>query len=153
MDYQKQSLAKGNEAMIKLYPLPSPHNHAWYYSWLDLPGMPFLKTREQYQEHVYPTRIKAVLEKLRTHKPQLVLMYGMTNINGLKKSIQAFSPNVTFKAIKAVKQQIPQHHRTDIDGTTLLLTTQIPALRHNRVETGFDWEEFGRSLKANGQST
>jgi hypothetical protein len=30
----------------------------------------------------------------------------------------------------------------------LLITSQIPALRHNRIETGFDWEEFGKSVRA-----
>lgn len=147
MDYQKNSLARTNEALIKLYPLPSPHNHSWYYSWLDLPQSGFLKSREQYQEHVYPQRINGILQRLREHKPDLVLMYGMSNINTLKKSIQQFSP-ASFKSVKAVKQQIPHHHRAEINGTTLLLTTQIPALRHNRVETGFDWKEFGKRVRA-----
>jgi len=49
--------------------------------------------------------------------------------------------------IKAIKQHIPQHHRVDLSGTTLLITTQIPALRHGRIETGFDWEAFGRRVK------
>jgi hypothetical protein len=48
--------------------------------------------------------------------------------------------------MKAVKQQIPQHHRAELPGTTLLITTQIPALRHNRIETGFDWLEFGKRV-------
>jgi hypothetical protein len=47
---------------------------------------------------------------------------------------------------KAVKLQIPQHHWTEIGGTTILITTQIPALRHNRVETGFEWEAFGKEV-------
>jgi len=50
--------------------------------------------------------------------------------------------------VKAVKHRIPQHHRTKFDGTTLLITTQIPALKYNRVETGFDWYEFGKLVKA-----
>lgn len=47
LGYQKSSFAlpsAQNEALIPLYPLPT-HNHAWYYSWLDLPQFPFLKTR------------------------------------------------------------------------------------------------------------
>jgi hypothetical protein len=82
------------------------------------------------------------------HKPELVVMYGMNNINTLKKSIQEFFPEAKFKMIKAIKQQIPQHHRADFNGTTILITTQIPALRHNRIETGFDWLEFGKRVKA-----
>jgi hypothetical protein len=71
----------------------------------------------------------------------------MNNIDRLKKSVQAFYPGTKFKMGKAIKLQIPSHHRADLPGTTLLLTTQIPALRHNRVETGFDWEEFGKVVK------
>jgi hypothetical protein len=74
-------------------------------------------------------------------------MYGMNNINTLKKSVQDFFEGVKFKMVKGTKLQFPQHHRADFDGTTLLITTQIPALRHGRVETGFDWEGFGRMVK------
>jgi len=149
--YQKQRFASPsarNETLIPLYPLPSSHNHAWYYSWLDLPRFPFLKSRPLYEEHVFPNRIHTILSNIRTYKPELVLMYGMDNINTLKQSVQDFFPDAKFKMIKAVKQQIPQHHQAVVNGTILLITTQIPALRHNRIESGFDWEEFGKRVKA-----
>jgi hypothetical protein len=152
LTYQKNTFASASsakEALIQLYPLPSPHNHAWYYSWLDAPELPFIKSRALYQGHVYETRIQTILSNIKTYKPELVLMYGMDNINTLKKSVQAFFQDVQFKMNKATKLHIPQHHRADFSGTTLLITTQIPALRHNRVETGFDWEEFGKRVKAN----
>jgi hypothetical protein len=151
--YQKQAFASSsahNEALIQLYPLPSPHNHAWYYSWLDLPQLGFLKSRTLYQEHLYQRRMNGILSNITTHKPEVVLMYGMDNINALKKSIQEFFHSAKFKMVKATKRQIPQHHRADLDETTILITTQIPALRHNRIETGFDWEEFGKRVKAEG---
>ncbi|MBL7698273.1 MAG: hypothetical protein JNK79_08950 [Chitinophagaceae bacterium] len=66
----------------------------------------------------------------------------------LKKSVQEFFQDAKFRMVKGVKQQIPQHHRADFNGTTLLITTQIPALRHNRIETGFDWYEFGKLVKS-----
>ena len=152
--YQKQAFASSsaqNEALIPLYPLPSPHNHAWYYSWLDLPQLGFLKSRALYQEHLYQRRMNSILSNITTHKPEVVLMYGMDNINALKKSVQEFFQSAKFKMVKATKRQIPQHHRADLDETTLLITTQIPALRHNRIETGFDWEEFGKRVKSEGQ--
>jgi len=153
LEYQKNtfvSLTKRNEALIQLYPLPSPHNHAWYYSWLDLPQLSFLKSRTLYQEHVYQKRIHTILSNLGTFKPEVVLMYGMTNINTLKGSVQEFFHGAKFETIKATKLQIPQHHRADFNGTTMLITTQIPALRHNRIETGFDWEEFGKKVRKDG---
>jgi hypothetical protein len=149
LEYQKNSFAspsENREALIQLYPLPSPHNHAWYYSWLDLPQFPFLKDRALYQDHVYHNRIHTILNKISEHKPDVVLMYAM-DINQLKKSVQEVFDTVTFRLVKAVKQQIPQHHRTDIHGTDLIITTQLPALRHGRVETGFDWMKFGQLAK------
>lgn len=140
------SVTSPEEALIQLYPLPA-HNHAWYYAWLDLPKLPFLKSRAQYQEHVYPSRMHNILQNISTHKPEVVLMYGMDNINMLKQSVQEFFSEAKFKMVKAIKHQIPQHHRADFNKTTLLITTQIPALRHNRVETGFDWYEFGKLVR------
>jgi len=150
LNYQRNLLAlpsAGCEALIRLYPLPSPHNHAWYYSWLDLPQVDFLKSRALYQEHVYQRRMHTILHHLTTHRPEVVLMYGMNNINALKKSVQKFFPAAKFKIAKAIKQQIPQHHRADLEGTTMVITTQIPALRHNRIETGFDWQAFGKTVQ------
>ncbi len=141
------SPSKPNEALIQLYPLPVPHNHGWYYSWLDLPDLSLLKSRARYEAHVYERRIHKILSKIDTHKPEVVLMYGMSNINTLKQSIQDFFQGVKFKMIRGTKFQTPQHHRVDFNGTTILITTQIPALRHNRIETGFDWEEFGKRVK------
>lgn len=152
LEYQQHVFAlsnEGREASIFLYPLPSPHNHGWYYSWLDIPSMSFLKSRPTYEAHVYQHRMKRILTNVGTHRPELVLMYGMNNINALKNTIQEFFPDVKFKQIKSIKRRIPQHHRAEINGTTLLITTQIPALRHNRPETGFDWEEMGKRVKSN----
>jgi hypothetical protein len=147
LNYQRNSFAaplKHNEALINLYPLPSPHNHAWYYSWLDMPQFSFLKNRTLYQEQLYKSRMDAILENIRAHKPEVVLMYGMDNINTIKSSVHDFFPGTKFKMVKAIKRQIPQHHQADVDGTMLLITTQIPSLRHNRIETGFDWYELGK---------
>lgn len=151
LDYQKTRFASASakrEALIQLYPLPSPHDHAWYYSWLDLPKFRFLRRRSTYEEAVYPQRIQHILTQMKTHKPQVVLMYGMSNINGLKKSVQDLYPIAKFKMVKGTKLEIPQHHITRLDTTTLVITTQIPALKHNRAETGFDWREFGEQVKA-----
>ncbi|HEY3429510.1 MAG TPA: hypothetical protein VGK39_02465 [Cyclobacteriaceae bacterium] len=145
--YQQKQFASSSsqEALIQLYPLPA-HNHAWYYSWLDLPQFPFLKTRVLYEQHVYENRIHGLFTQLKQHQPEIVLMYGMENINKLKASAQEFFPSVKFKTVKAVKHQIPQYHYADIGSTILIITTQIPGLRHNRVETGFDWQEFGKTV-------
>ncbi len=149
--YQQKSLAlasKKSEALLRFYPLPA-HNHAWYYSWLDMPRLPFLKTRAAYQEHVFSDRINYILQRMEEHKPEVVLMYGMSNIDKLKKSVKAFYPGAQFNIIKAIPRQIPSLHRADLGDTILLLTTQIPALRHNRIETGFDWEAVGRMVAGN----
>lgn len=150
LSYQKDAfvLPSAKEALIQLYPLPSPHNHAWYYAWLDLPEFTFLKSRALYQEHVYQHRIQCILNNIGKYKPDVVVMYGMDNINMLKSSVQDFFPSSKFKMSKAVKLKTPQHHQADLNGTTLVITTQIPALRHNRIESGFDWKAFGKMVKS-----
>jgi hypothetical protein len=70
-------------------------------------------------------------------------MYGMSNINAIKASF----PSASFKMVKAEKLKTPQHHRAQLGATTLIITTQIPALRHGRTETGFDWMAFGKSIR------
>jgi hypothetical protein len=145
--YQRESFAIDREALLRLYPLPVAH-HAWYYSWLDLPEkFAFLKNKALYQEHLYEQRIDTILHNIDTYHPRVVLMYGMENINGLKASVQKHFPDVTFKMFKAVKQHIPQHHYAELNGTKLIITTQLPALRHNRIETGFDWAAFGETMR------
>lgn len=144
--YQKNSFTlppAHTEALIQLYPLPA-HNHAWYYPWLDLPQLPFLKSRTAYQDHLYPIRIHTILQNMIVYKPEVVMMYGMENINVIKESVHEVFPGSKFKMVKAIKHLIPQHHRVDANGTPLILTTQIPTLRHNRIETGFDWYAFGK---------
>lgn len=152
LSYQQNLFAMpvtGNEAWIKLYPLPSTHNHAWYYSWLDLPNVTYLKTRTTYEAHFYPIRIKTILANLKMHKPKVVVMYGMNNITMIKRSVQELFKDADFKMIKSIKQHIPQHHRADLNGTTLVITTQVPTLRHNRIESGFDWQAFGKLVSEN----
>lgn len=150
LDYQKNLLARSslkNEALLRLYPLPAANHHAWYYSWLGLPQLTFLKSREQYEGHVYEKRINTFLQNIKTYNPEVVVMYGMNNINTLKQSFQEFFSEVRFKSAKAVKQFIPQHHSGKVGSTTLVITTQLPTLRHHRVETGFDWEAFGKAVR------
>lgn len=145
--YQRKlfaSAANRSEALIPLYPLPSTHNHAWYYSWLDMPAFPFLKSRPLYEEQMFGQRMNTIVENIRSYKPEVVLMHGMNNINTLKKSF----PGADFKMIKATGHEVPQHHRADLNETRIIITTQVPALRHNRAGTGFDWEEFGKAVRS-----
>lgn len=149
LPYQRETFASplsSREALIKLLPLPGPHNHAWYYNWLDMPGFPFLKSRAQYEAHVLDKRVTTLLERLRDCSPSVVLMYGMRGINTLKQSVRGFFPGARFTMVKAVRRQTPQYHVAAVNGTTLVVTTQIPALRHNRAETGFDWYALGEML-------
>lgn len=151
LDYQKSRFLSpdaADAALISLYPLPSPHGHAWYYAWLDMPSMPFLKTRSAYETLVYPHRMRTLMEMMAKHQPELVLMFGMNNINHLKATVQAHHSTARFTQVKSVHRVTPQYHRAALAGTQLLMTTQIPSLRHNRVETGFDWKEFGRTVNA-----
>jgi hypothetical protein len=147
--YQKEQFASqgGNEALIELYPLPSPHKHTWYYNWLDLPHLQFLRSRKLYQDFLYERRMNTILSNVATFSPDVVLMYGMDNINNLKTTIGNFFQGCKFKLVQASSNKIPQHHITSLGGTTMLITTQIPALRHNRQSSAFDWWAFGDSIR------
>jgi hypothetical protein len=152
MEYQRNSFVSpsgpNKEALIQLYPLPSSHNHAWYYSWLELPArFHFLKSRIQYEQHLFNLRVKTIHSQMYLHKPEVVVMYGMDNINALKSSAEEVFAGAKFRMVKGSKGKIPQHHRADLGDTCLVITTHIPALRHNRIESGFDWLEFGRTLQ------
>lgn len=135
------------ETLLSLYPLPTPHNHAWYYAWLDMPDLPFLKSRDAYREHLYGGRITRLLQNIVAYSPNVVLMYGMDNVNALKQSVLQSFPDAKFTMEKGTARIIPAHHRTKVKGTTLIITTHVPALRHNRIETGFDWEQFGKKIR------
>lgn len=149
LSYQKNKFVSSSsqEALLQLYPLPA-HNHAWYYSWLDLsPQLGFLKSRTSYEEHVFPQRMQHILNNIKAYKPEVVVMYGMENINKLKQAVQGSFPGVKFTMVKGIKLVIPQHHLARLGDTILIITTQMPSLRHNRVETGFDWEKFGKDVR------
>ncbi len=153
LSYQRTTFVsptESREMLIPFYPLPA-HNHAWYYSWLDMPRFPFLKSRSLYDKHFYPTRIKYIFRNIKTYRPDVVVMYGMNNINELKKSAQE-QFDATFRIVKATPRVIPQHHIADLGSTTLIITTQVPALRHNRIETGFDWHALGRDARSMGEA-
>ena len=75
-------------------------------------------------------------------------MYGMKNVQVLKESAKGMFPEAKFKTVKAIPLQIPQHHVAKLGATILVITTQLPTLRHNRLETGFDWERFGKLVKS-----
>jgi hypothetical protein len=74
-------------------------------------------------------------------------MYGMNNVQAIKDAFVETFPSAKFRMVKAIKLQLPQHHAAVIDGTRVVITTQVPTLRHNRVETGFDWHYFGSLVK------
>ena len=147
--YQKKKFAQpaaNNEALITLYPLPAPHNHAWYYSWLDIPQFSFLKSRKVYQETLFNQRVETILKNIEMYKPEVVVMFGMNAIISLKQSVLDCFPGATFKTAKGVKLHTPQFHSADLGNTKLIITTQVPTLRHNRIETGYDWYAFGKQV-------
>jgi hypothetical protein len=146
--YQRKTFIGDREAMIQLYPLPSPHSHAWYYSWHTVSEpLQYIRQRERYEQHVFPSRMGTILKQIKRYKPGLVLMYGMSNVQAIKDAFVEAYPSAKFRMVKAIKLQLPQHHAAVIDGTRVVITTQVPTLRHNRVETGFDWHYFGSLVK------
>lgn len=80
-DIQQNKWGKldSKNALIELFPLPSPSHSKWYYhKWTDID---YLQTREKYSEHVLESRIKFIKKKIHKHSPEIVIFYSKTYVH------------------------------------------------------------------------
>lgn len=76
-DYQKNQLARtnGKSCLIELLPLPSPKANLWlHYS--KYSRLPFLKSRDDYVEHVKPQRIEHLKRRIDEYRPKTIVFYS-----------------------------------------------------------------------------
>lgn len=74
--FQKTQLGQANSdnALIELFPLPSPKNSTWKYGkWTDIK---YLQKRKTYCKAVAEKRISFIKEKIQCHKPKLMVFYS-----------------------------------------------------------------------------
>ncbi len=75
-DYQREhwGTISGNTCLLELLPLPSHNNNLWIYNTIST--LPFLVSRQQYENYIKDTRIRHIREKILMHKPKSVVLYG-----------------------------------------------------------------------------
>lgn len=99
--YQVERFARGSDevACFELLPLPSPSTSEWRYSlWTNLPH---LNTRQEYQSHVMPHRIRCLQCLIDEYEPEAVLMYGTSyrrywrELSGIEFAPRNYAPHVS----------------------------------------------------------
>ena len=75
--YQGATLGRANgpNCLLELLPLPSPSANEWLYSTHS--AIPWLQNRTAYREHVAPTRMRHLQERIGQHRPGVVVFYGL----------------------------------------------------------------------------
>ena len=75
-EYQKMLLGRlnGETCLVELLPLPSPSRNRWFYA--QHSRLPYLTTREKYEQTLYPDRISHLRQRINEYKPKVVIFYG-----------------------------------------------------------------------------
>lgn len=78
--YQRDNFGKSNGDMciMELRPLPSKNLSTWLYK--DFSNLPFLKSKERYEEYVDNFRIKDLKNKIEKYKPKFIIFLSRSKI-------------------------------------------------------------------------
>jgi hypothetical protein len=66
-------------ASLELFPLPSTDTSAWIYR--DAAHIPYLINRQVYKYYVYPKRAEGLRQRIATHRPKYVIIYGLAYVD------------------------------------------------------------------------
>ncbi|MHC5743477.1 MAG: hypothetical protein ACYTXT_16445 [Nostoc sp.] len=74
--YQIEKLGRKDKetCLLELFPLPSPSRKYWIYN--EFSQLPFLSTRQTYEDYCVETRINHIRQRIQEHKPKAVVFYG-----------------------------------------------------------------------------
>lgn len=99
--YQKQFLgcAKGDNCLLELMPLPSPGINQWKYDRFS--HLHYLRSRNDYWDHVLPMRIGRLRETIKRQNPKVVIFYGCSG-----KYLKAWSDIASLKFEKSSIKQL-----------------------------------------------
>ena len=83
--YQKNTWGTkgGNTCLMELMPLPSPDATSWLYS--EISKLPYLTTRETYEQYVVESRIAHLRDRIAEYQPKVVVCYGSKHDKHWKK--------------------------------------------------------------------
>ena len=69
-----------DNALIDLFPLPSPGEGAWLYKSLEWTDIDYLQSRGTYRETLKESRTKFIRDKIKIHQPKIVVFYSTSYI-------------------------------------------------------------------------
>ena len=159
LNYQMNKITKTCEALIELFPLPSPKIKLWNYqkaSWVAHSQFPYLIDRTQYERNIARTRSQQIFSQLKDNvHVQLILCYGafktQTNLRDTFKELEdklirggIIQKNV-LGTIGTNNNKIHFKYYININRTQIVIFTNHPAKRHGT--TVGDWHAFGQAIK------
>jgi len=156
LEYQKTSLAfpeKGNEALIELFPLPSPNKQVWYYGWLDIKDetlRPLLKTRKSYEDSLVENRLNSIkkMADQKIESLQIMVFYGISGkVNAIKdifKSEGKFEPfKINLSKSDSNNTRIKNIQIYKYRSIKIIICDTAPSSKKKIV----DWFELGEYTK------
>lgn len=77
-DIQKNSWGRltSDNALLDLFPLPSPGEGDWLYGTLKWTDIDYLQSRFSYKEKLKEKRTQFIKDKIKTHRPKVVVFYS-----------------------------------------------------------------------------
>ena len=77
-DIQKNSWGQldSDNALLDLFPLPSPGAGDWLYGTLNWTDIQYLQSRVSYEETLKSNRTQFIRKKIKTHRPKVVVFYS-----------------------------------------------------------------------------
>jgi hypothetical protein len=144
LKYQKhylaaQKMGAASEALIELFPLPSPNTGVWHYSWLyaiDDHLRRLLKDRKTYETRMFRKRMKFIKDKMTEKSPQVVVFYGVKNrVREIKKKLKP-------ERVKRLKTG--QRCYLFNEKTKVLILGKAPSAKKKDI----DWMKMGKQVRS-----
>lgn len=70
---------KSDNALIELFPLPSPNNTDWFYD--EWTNIKYLNDRDSYYSYISEIRLNHIKSRINKYKPKVVLLYANSMLN------------------------------------------------------------------------
>lgn len=134
---QKNNWGRFNSdnALLDLFPLPSTTNSNWFYN--EWSKLPYLDTRKNYYNNVVDARVEYIQNKLKKHKPEIVIFYSISMIDYWNRIVEDnFKDNST--KIMIDKNYIKIIKKND---TKFVVTPQPAAVYSNEF-----WDKAGKFI-------
>lgn len=131
---------KSDNALLDLFPLPSPGIGKWRYKTEQWTDIDYLQNREKYRDTLKEMRTQYIREKINSHQPKVVVFYSATYIPYWNEIIQGDFKNEkqanTFVQNKNIMRWLIKN------GTCFVQMPQPSAARANSF-----WNDAGNEIR------